>query len=131
MGRNKHVIKSHTADSKSKQCELCEKSYAFQDELDKHMKRIHERKFVVKCNICDKELISRATLPFHINEVHKQIRKFKCEICNDQFVREYVLKKHKEIVHKNEGREKEKCKICDFYCMSKYMNQHMKRRHKD
>ena len=131
LGLNLHLERSHSAFSKSKQCEFCEKSYRLSSELDKHKAKIHGRKYVAKCSICDKEFNSESKLSIHVNEVHGQIKNHKCDICNKQFGRGSLLKKHVKVVHRSEEIEKEKCKKCNLVCMPENMKKHMKKHDKD
>ena len=69
-------------------------NFAQIDDLNKHVKRVHENTKEYQCNRCEKWFSTRGNLNFHIKTVHNLIKPFECDTCDRQFNDKRLLKKH-------------------------------------
>ncbi|XP_011506079.1 PREDICTED: zinc finger protein 676-like isoform X2 [Ceratosolen solmsi marchali] len=68
---------------------------------------------IFKCDKCNKHFQSKNNLETHVKVVHQGEKPFICEICNKAFAYQSSLKGHKEIVHQNNKSDKGfPCDIC-------------------
>ena len=59
------------------QCEICEKIFRKQSELEIHLKAIHEHQKDTECNICGKSFTVASYLRKHIKTIHEGQKDFK------------------------------------------------------
>ena len=81
-------------------CEKCEKSFIFKSSLIDHIKYLcknsgNER----ECSICDKKFATNGALKRHIVSVHEEKKLFLCSMCDDSFLKKGLLKNHIASVH--------------------------------
>ncbi|XP_012274931.1 zinc finger protein 845 [Orussus abietinus] len=79
-------------------CSECPRSFKRQIMLDKHVKAEHKvLKGSLQCHRCNKKFAFQANLNLHIRNVHENLNEgsFKCDICDRIFVEEQSLKTHR------------------------------------
>ena len=101
-------------------CQLCEKSFKYERNLNEHMKNIHTQKATFPCEVCGYEFSVKSTLKVHMraqhgitesnsNILHKEMKDFTCNYCGMVFQKSSNLKAH-ELTHINQ--EKFTCDQC-------------------
>ncbi|KAH8304375.1 hypothetical protein KR059_007589, partial [Drosophila kikkawai] len=91
---HQHIQRVHM--SKAFACDLCERSFAFNNQLAAH-KRTHDEKHVAKpfvCEFCGKSFKQKIQMTTHVTAVHTKIRAFKCTMCTKDFLTKRDLKDH-------------------------------------
>lgn len=88
---------------KNYECQLCQKRYTSQTNLDRHVRVFHRQERQHKCTTCHKTFSQLSTLRLH-QSVHMAERLFSCDICNSKFKTETQLKIHKKRHMPNEHR---------------------------
>lgn len=144
-------------EKKQLKCEICHSTFARQQNLSYHMRRIHlnEKTFLCstcgkqfflkidynrhillhrgeaghKCTLCKKGFVTSGLLKNHIRTVHKN-KEIKCSYCTKKFKLQTQLKRHIMGVHKKKGnlaKEKVNCNICGKRLTKQCLNAHMER----
>ena len=87
-----HKLFFHS-DSKEKAfiCEICKKTFARKNSLQRHHKYVHEERKKLSCGICGREFICPFELAKHTKRIHNETV-FECDICN---VKVKNIKAHK------------------------------------
>ena len=98
-------------------CEICEKYFKLKSQMQRHVKKVHEKASETKCDLCDKTFYDASSL-LYILTVHKKVKNVQCKICNISFPLKGTLKRHILIVHE---------KIKDFQCVTCNKSFSMKR----
>ncbi|XP_070502694.1 PR domain zinc finger protein 5-like [Chironomus tepperi] len=124
---SKKTTSKKTEDSKSRKCQICEKSFPVshfeehvkshslfectEQDCDKKFKRksslrkhmyIHKGKFKYLCEDCKETFIDKCKYQIHIASKHKKIDKmYECKECEKTFTSADYLRKH-QITHKDE-----------------------------
>ncbi|XP_069691824.1 uncharacterized protein [Periplaneta americana] len=82
-------------------CELCYKSFATEDRLQRHM-LVHgaEESKPLQCDICYKRFLNNSALACHI-KIHTEKKIFECPICKAVFDQVLALKEHVHIHSEN------------------------------
>ena len=85
-------------------CEKCEKSFIFKSSLFDHEKYLckhlgHDR----VCSFCNKKFANEGRLKRHIESVHEKKKLFLCTICDHSFAENWILKNHIASVHEKEN----------------------------
>ncbi|KAH8390013.1 hypothetical protein KR200_005549, partial [Drosophila serrata] len=91
---HQHIQRVHM--SKAFACDLCDRSFAFNNQLAAH-KRTHDEKHVAKpfvCEFCGKSFKQKIQMTTHVTAVHTKIRAFKCTMCTKDFLTKRDLKDH-------------------------------------
>lgn len=96
--------------SKNFQCEVCLKTYQYQNSLVRHVKTTHEN-LRHTCFICDSEFTQRTSLNEHIRNLHKQecTEVFECNFndsCNRAFNTAKMLHQHTKHHYSDSPKEK-------------------------
>lgn len=84
--------------AKPHKCEMCYKSFATEDRLQRHM-LVHgnEDAKPLQCHVCGKRFLNNSALACHV-KVHSDERKFyECPICKEDFDHIVILKKHVQV----------------------------------
>lgn len=91
-------------------CDACDKEYANQQNLDKHIQLYHVDHH---CKYCNKEYSNRNNLLRHIQRSHgkQKFRDIPCSQCNKMFYTKWQLKVHMNL-HIN---KKHHCQYCDYH----------------
>ena len=77
------------------QCEFCFKEISRKNNLNEHIKKIHqEQQLVILCEICEKTFANNQYLRIHFKCVHEEQKNFKCESCKKKFNRKSHLMVH-------------------------------------
>ncbi|PSN49573.1 hypothetical protein C0J52_09751 [Blattella germanica] len=82
-------------------CELCYKSFATEDRLQRHM-LVHgaEESKPLQCEVCYKRFLNNSALACHI-KIHTEKKIFECPICKAVFDQVLALKEHVHIHSEN------------------------------
>ncbi|KXJ76568.1 hypothetical protein RP20_CCG009384 [Aedes albopictus] len=117
----KHVNSVHLK-LKRYQCKLCQESFTDPSSLRYHNVTKHQDTKNYTCTICDKSYYTSTGLQQHNSLNHEQ-RKFKCEECGKMFAMRYHLKDH-EKTHTDV--RPYACNLCDrTFKRSKNLNEHL------
>ena len=115
----KHKRDHHGEESKlNKQCDLCGKILAREEQMKVHRKKVHFNTQLIQCDQCDYKCKERNSLKDHISTVHIRKRAFKCERCPERFFSYGAMKQHEYTKHKN-TEKRFKCIECDYKSVSK------------
>ena len=80
-------------------CFHCEKEFSQKQNLNSHIKSIHEnKKKMYPCSLCDYQATTSSTLKTHIKSVHQGIKE-RCQICG-KIVLQWCLADHIRLKHK-------------------------------
>ena len=116
---------------KSFNCDLCEKAFASQKNLNRHIKNVHKENTAAhRCQICNKYFSKKHGLKIHTAIAHEEIKPFQwgpflCNFCGSSFGVKSKLNLHIEAVH--EGTKPFQCHLCDSkFLFQKTMSMHMK-----
>ena len=77
-------------------CSVCEKEFAFQSWLIRHLKS-HTGEKPHKCELCNKMFSLRDNLQQHL-KAHSGEKPMKCDFCEQSFNQKYKLKKHSNVI---------------------------------
>ena len=125
----------HEEKREKTKCPLCkyEVSSRIQD-LQKHIKNVHEGKRDHKCRNCGKEYTDKKNLIQHIKRVHgDNVRDEQCTECGKLYFTKQVLNRHVKYVHDKQGHPsglKTKCEFCGKSFSKNFMQKHLKAVHK-
>ena len=148
-----HMNNSHS--QKMLSCQFCDKTFARNDHMQKHIQGVHlkERKYICQhcnkgytshgamlqhigkshleknfsCQKCSRKFATNVRLQIHIQETSLQQNKFVCEICTERFPTESALSEHSVKTHKIKSWQ---CDLCKHFYKGKYILQaHLKKMH--
>ena len=80
------------------QCNHCGKFFSQKDQLNLHIKAVHEGRKDYKCHICGKSFSHPVNVTNHIRAVHED-RRHNCDNCEKSYRNIRDLKKHILKVH--------------------------------
>ena len=66
-------------------CKICDKSFAGNLHLKRHIKLVHEGERAHQCSVCEKTFSQASHLRKHIKIVHQGERNHQCSICDKTF----------------------------------------------
>lgn len=127
----KTIVKEEKQEFRSKdgyivslECPICVRSYASEETLEAHMKRIHGRTssgsgFV--CEACGKIFAFKGAWQAHC-DAHNGVKRFPCKECDKRFTHKAGLKKHMKL-HSNDQPF-----LCD-YCGKKFRDRTERENH--
>lgn len=78
---------------KSYECDLCQKRYTSQTNLDRHIRVTHHNEKKHHCDLCGKSFSQLAILRQH-HAVHMTERNFECDVCGKAFKLKQHLRLH-------------------------------------
>ena len=105
-------------------CDHCEESFTSSENLDMHIKAVHEGIYKFKCGMCEKSFIFKGNLKKHIEIVHEGKKNFRCDICGKFFTQAGNLRTHVKSIH--EGIKDHKCKTCGkCYSEVRFLQKHI------
>lgn len=106
----KYLLNAHQkthSGIKSHECNLCQKRYTNQGNLDRHIRVFHRKERQHTCTTCQKTFSQLSILRSH-QAVHVAERQFCCDVCQNKFKTEVHLKLHKKRHMPTEYRPKRK-----------------------
>ena len=112
-GLDEHRATAHGFGGKRYKCEQCRYETARTNNLQVHIKVVHEKIKRFFCRECNYAAALKAYLAYHIESVHSRDKKFKCDKCPHAAASKGNLKNHTESAH-NMGEKKFKCEICSY-----------------
>ena len=130
------LLKDHMlihADEKGFTCEICNRAFKRQQELNRHTRTVHAKnkpKKEIKCNICCKLFLRTRELARHTRVAHgeKKNTGFKCHICSRLFSRKLLYQRH---LMMHTGEKPDPCPVCNkFFRGPKDLKVHV-RTHED
>ena len=104
-----------------KNCEICDRSFKSQRNLNNHIAAVHELKKPLECKICNKKFARKEKINQHVFTVHEKLKLFQCSVCDHKTSSKGNMKSH--INSRHEGLDIEiiylgdknyKCFRCDF-----------------
>ena len=121
-----HDEKIHQSEGRILRCDICEKGFALQGDLKKHIDSNHAN-YELACEICGVSLRNKSKLHVHKREVHSESKEEKCDQCYDTFQSKHMLGKHIRYKHSNTVLT---CEICEYCCTSNVLlKSHLKNVH--
>jgi very-short-patch-repair endonuclease len=95
-------------------CPHCEYTCSSNADLQKHVKRIHNKIKDFQCPHCDHKCSENGNLQAHIKQIHTKIKDFECGLCNYKCSTNGHLHQHIKAVH---SKIKDvKCPTCEYKC---------------
>ena len=108
----RHVKNIHEK-FKPYKCDSCDKSFSEEYYFKIHLTTVHEKIKVFKCDSCEKRYVFRSHLLRHIRTIHENIKAFECEYCDKSFSTNQNLVAHLKTIHENiKAYNCEVCKKC-------------------
>ena len=101
-------FKPSSCNKKRYKCHICEKDFASNRNLKKHIETEHEQLIKYQCNLCDKTYNNEGSFDFHMSSYHGGI-KHNCDFCKKTFKN---LRAHMRVVHQKI--KKHKCGSCNM-----------------
>ena len=90
------------------ECPICEETFSFRYQRDRHVKEVHSGCERIKCKICDRTFTRIDSMRRHQSTIHERP---KCILCGNTFLTGGKMKKHMEIVHKGMKKRAKKWNI--------------------
>jgi len=93
---NRHIEKKHSGLHSLYSCSWCEKTYKAQSVMKDHIRRDHalERKY--QCDLCDKAFFKQNDLNYH-KRLHLSLKPYECNQCGKSFSHLSHLHRHNRI----------------------------------
>ena len=93
---NVHTEKDEEKNSNLKNtCKICQKSYKFRKNLEKHLNNVHKgNSDILCCKLCDKVFAQKSRLTLHIFRSHDKTKNHICDKCNKCFLFKHLLDVH-------------------------------------
>ena len=116
----KHIKVTHQEKVayKAYKCSSCEKTFNKNNQLNAHIRRVHENKKDHKCDLCSKEFCLISELMNHFELIHgkkKDTEIHKCNSCGKIYKNKQILNRHNVEIHtKNlkSSKAKYNCSLC-------------------
>ncbi|CAD7077967.1 unnamed protein product [Hermetia illucens] len=94
-------------------CIRCDRVFTTEENLASH-KKVHEIGRSFKCQMCPKSYLYNQQLKDHVLAHHSNKRAFQCHICGKYLYKQSLLNKHITLHDKPEEKEVSCCSICGF-----------------
>uniref|UniRef100_A0A182P2N4 Protein krueppel n=1 Tax=Anopheles epiroticus TaxID=199890 RepID=A0A182P2N4_9DIPT len=116
---SKH-IPVHGSKTKHYACEQCDKRFANQTTLRKHLK-IHRNVRNYRCEHCEASFCDRSSLRYHLAK-HRGVAAFQCEFCDRGFYTSSQLRQHQNLAHRE---RKFRCDVCgQMFLLKHHLMEH-------
>uniref|UniRef100_A0A182KHI1 Protein krueppel n=1 Tax=Anopheles christyi TaxID=43041 RepID=A0A182KHI1_9DIPT len=110
----------HSKKTKTFSCEHCDKCFAQQDGLRKHLK-IHRNIRNYRCEHCEARFCDRSSLRYHLAK-HRGVPGFQCELCDRRFYTSSQWKQHHALAHRQ---RMFRCDICgQMFLLKHHLTEH-------
>ena len=127
-------------------CEKCGKSFSWKNNLNMHIKTVHEKvrfsqkgsmdqhvksaheNILYTCDRCDKSFSTKLLLKIHVEKVHEYVRYY-CEFCGKSFSQKVNLNTHIKSVHESIRYNCDKCR--KSFTQEAHLNTHKKSAHEN
>ena len=97
--------------------------------LDKHIKRVHEKQRNFQCSLCPKSFFNKTHFDEHTNGVHLNLKPFQCDNCEFATAYRTTLNEHKKVAH---GNQRYDCPYCNHSARYKgNLDKHINNVHKN
>ena len=141
---NYHIERFHEQKDLNIPCQICEKTFKLNHNLDEHMRAVHsDVKF--NCELCMAEFKRQSNLNHHYEVIHDThinklylydnpgtVECFQCSICQNTFREKRTLNHHVKIVHGKDDQPVLCCDLCDFTTIeAKTLNRHIRSAHEE
>ncbi len=127
--RNKHVDAVHRK-LKPFSCTFCDKSFTKKGNLNKHVDAVHHKIKQFTCSLCDTSFAEKKTLTRHIDVVHCKLKPFSCTLCDKSFTQKGMLTRHVDVVHHKLKSFPFSCTLCDkSFTQKRDLNRHVQTVH--
>ena len=112
-------------------CKVCNKGFAVEQYMGRHMKEIHMTKETFKCEVCLKHLRYKRSLVKHMYTCHGVHYRLNCLECSKTFSSLTTAKEHHKNVHMTDKTDlKFICKVCNKgFALEGNMKRHKKEVH--
>jgi len=105
-------------------CSICAKTFTRKDNLDIHIRFVHEKEKPFKCDHCGTRFGQKANLDGHIRSVHEKEKPFKCDHCGTRFGQKANLNTH---IRSHTGEKPYKCNACEkSYSRHSHLREHQR-----
>lgn len=80
-------------------CAHCRGVFSARGQLNRHVRRVHNRVRGEACAVCGKRFFSRTDRDRHVSHIHENRRPFRCTVCADAFKTKQHLHGHVAAIH--------------------------------
>ena len=94
------------------QCDHCKKFFSRKDNMDNHIKAVHQLVKDFKCGKCPLTFSRLDNMKRHSESVHEEKRTSICDFCGFVFKHAHHLKTHVQILHGAEPHAGKLCELC-------------------
>lgn len=141
---NYHIKTYHEEIDLGLMCEICEKTFKMDHNLDQHMREVHSE-ISYECGLCISTFSRQSNLNHHYKIVHNTVMNslyvnddptifdyFECSSCDFISREKRTLVHHEKFVHKKDELEELSCDLCSFTTFErKTLNRHKKIIHEE
>ena len=110
----KHVTRVHYQYNPLYECDQCGNKYSRLSELRRHKRCVHNPLPRSQCNYCGKEFHRKDYLDEHVLRVHENGQIYNCEKCNTTFNKKSSLERHQRTSKDGNGSFKYQCNDCEI-----------------
>ncbi|XP_001656839.2 zinc finger protein 28 [Aedes aegypti] len=112
------------SDVKRHACSFCNKQFAHDTTLRKHINSVHLKLKRYQCQHCQESFTDPSSLRYHNVTKHQDTKNFTCSICNKSYYTSTGLQQHNSLNHEQ---RKFKCEECGkMFAMKYHLKEHEK-----